>query len=134
MTLAREMAAAVEAGDEEREELEGVALAVGQWLAEEGRPGRWDTLVPAEVLRAMGLPSRRENDGFLHSLPGWWGTPPWQGDIDEAAARRSSCRSRRWPTAPRWRRLPAASRGRCGATRPLSPSRSTPFDTTGYGP
>jgi len=88
MTLAREMAAAVEAGDEEREELEGVALAVGQWLAEEGRPGRWDTLVPAEVLRAMGLPPGDQVNGFLLSLAGLVGHAALQGDLDEGAGRR----------------------------------------------
>jgi hypothetical protein len=88
MSLARDMAAAVGAGEDEREELVGVALAVGQWLAEEGRPGRWDTIVPAEVLRTMGLPSRREDDGFLLSLAGLVGHAALQGDIDEAAARR----------------------------------------------
>jgi hypothetical protein len=88
MTLAQEMAATLEAGEEEREELVAVAMAVGQWLAEEGRPGRWDTLVVAELLRAMALPTRQETDGFLLSLAGLLGHAALQGDLDEAAARR----------------------------------------------
>jgi hypothetical protein len=89
MTLAREMAAAVEAGEEQREELVGVALAVGQWLAEEGRPGRWDTIDAGEVLRVMALPSRHENDGFLLTLAGLVGHAALQGHIPEPAARRT---------------------------------------------
>src|SRR5262245_5549282 len=89
MTLAREMAAAVGAGEEQRDELVGVALAVGQWLAEEGRPGRWDTIDAGEVLRAMALPSRTENNGFLLTLAGLVGHAALQGDIPEPAARRT---------------------------------------------
>jgi hypothetical protein len=88
MTLAQEMAATVEAGEEEREELIGVALAVGQWLAEEGRPGRWDTVIPVEVLRALALPAGKETNGFLLTLAGLVGHAALQGHIDEPAARR----------------------------------------------
>jgi hypothetical protein len=88
MTLAEEMAAAVGAGEEGREELVGVALAVGQWLAEEGRPGRWDTLVPAALLRALGLPPGHDANGFLLSLAGLVGHAAVQGDLEEAAAGR----------------------------------------------
>ncbi|HXU84094.1 MAG TPA: hypothetical protein VN914_22020 [Polyangia bacterium] len=88
MTLAKEMAAAVGAGEEERDELIGVALAVGQWLAEEGRPGRWDTVAPAEVLRAMALPAGNEASGFLLSLAGLLGHAALQGDVEAVAARR----------------------------------------------
>ena len=86
MTLAREMAEAVGAGEEEGEELVGVALAVGQWLAEEGRPGRWDTIAPAEVLRVIALPAGNETSGFLLSLAGLVGHAALQGDVEQAAA------------------------------------------------
>jgi hypothetical protein len=88
MTLANEMAATVEADEQHREELVGVAMVVGQWLAEEGRPGRWDTVAPAELLRVLALPDGREADGFLHTLAGLVAHAALHEQIEADAARR----------------------------------------------
>jgi hypothetical protein len=88
MNLARDLADAVGSRDEEREELVGVAMAVGQWLAEEGRPGRWDTIAPAEVLRVMALPAGNETSGFLLALAGLVGHAALTENLAEGAARR----------------------------------------------
>ena len=88
MNLANEMAATVEADEEHREELVGVAVVVGQWLAEEGRPGRWDTVAPAELLRVLAVPNRTEADAFLHTLAGLVAHAALHEQIEVDAARR----------------------------------------------
>jgi len=42
MTLADELAGAVDADATQRQDLVDAALSVGQWLADQGYPGRWD--------------------------------------------------------------------------------------------
>jgi hypothetical protein len=95
MTLADELADAVAADDEQRRDLVDAALSVGQWLADQGLPGRWDCVRPAEVLRCLDFLPPPERERFLFSLVGLLGhaglcqqIPPAsaQRAIDEAAA------------------------------------------------
>jgi hypothetical protein len=88
INVAHEMAAAVGAGEAERDELVGVALAVGQWLAEAGRPGRWDTVEPAELLEAMAFPAGNQANGFLLTLAGLVGHAALRGDLEVQPTRR----------------------------------------------
>lgn len=86
LTLAHEMADAVDADDQDRAELSSVALAVGQWLADQGRPGRWDTVDPAAVLEAMGLPDEVQRGQFLLGLVGLLGYAGISGHLPPGAA------------------------------------------------
>lgn len=67
-SLATELAGAVGADPENRDELISVALAIGEWLASQGWPGRWDRVVPAKIVRALGPISQEERASFLLNL------------------------------------------------------------------
>jgi hypothetical protein len=88
-TLAKEFADAVKAAPEERQELIDAALCVGQWLADQGLPGRWDRVRPAEVLRALDFLPPHERERFLFSLIGLLGHAAFQGQLQPSAAKRS---------------------------------------------
>jgi hypothetical protein len=89
MTLAKELADAVKAEPEECQELVDAALCVGQWLADQGLPGRWDRVRPAEVLRCLDFLPRHERERFLFSLVGLLGHAAFNGLLQPSAAKRS---------------------------------------------
>jgi hypothetical protein len=89
MCLAEEMAEAVEADAPHREALMMAALGVGEWLAAQGRPGRWDTVDAEGVLRMMALPDENEETGFLLTLAGLLGYAALQGRLPSAPVRRT---------------------------------------------
>jgi hypothetical protein len=66
--LATELARAVGADPQHRNELIGTALTIGEWLADQGLPGRWDRVVPAKIILALGPISEEERASFLLSL------------------------------------------------------------------
>jgi hypothetical protein len=88
MNLALDTAAALGAEGPERDEMVSVAMCVGQWLADEGRPGRWDTVDPRAVLEAMSPPSPAEADGILLAMVGLVG----QAAFLEQIPRSDACR------------------------------------------
>ncbi len=88
MTLANEVAEFMAADEEHRRDLAATALAVGEWLAEVKRPGRWDTLEVAKVLEMMGPGPPTERDRFLLTLVGLLGYAAIDGQLAEAAAAR----------------------------------------------
>jgi hypothetical protein len=89
MSLAKELADAVKAGPEECQELVDAALCVGQWLADQGLPGRWDRLRPGEVLRGLDFLPAHERERFLFSLVGLLGHAAFNGLLQPSAAKRS---------------------------------------------
>ena len=89
MTLAKELADAVKADPEERRELVDAALCVGQWLADQGVPGRWDRVRPAEVLRGLDFLPPHEREKLLFSLVGLLGHAAFHGQLQPSAAKRS---------------------------------------------
>jgi len=89
MTLANDLAAAVKADPEERQELIDAALCVGQWLADQGVPGRWDKIKPADVLRCLDFLPPREREKFLFSLVALVGHAALFGQIAGREARRT---------------------------------------------
>jgi hypothetical protein len=89
MSLASELAAAVKADPREHQELVDAALCVGQWLADQGLPGRWDRVRPAEVLRCLDFLSPPERERFLFSLVGLLGHAALRAQIPVAAAKQS---------------------------------------------
>jgi hypothetical protein len=89
MTLAKELASAVSAQPEEREQLIDSALSVGQWLADQGHPGRWDKVKPAAILRCLDFLPRTEQERFLFSFVGLLGHGALSGQIPHQSARRS---------------------------------------------
>ena len=89
VSLAEELADAVKADLEERQELVDAALCVGQWLADRGLSGRWDRIEPAEVLRALDFLPAPERERFLFSLASLLGHAAFGGKLDLAAAKAS---------------------------------------------
>ncbi|MBN2574716.1 MAG: hypothetical protein JXP73_09115 [Deltaproteobacteria bacterium] len=89
MSLAQELAAAVEADAQEHQDLVDAALAVGQWLADQGLPGRWDRVRPALVLACLDFLSPPERERFLFSLAGLVGHAGLLARIPAAAAQRT---------------------------------------------
>jgi hypothetical protein len=88
MTLAAEAAAALGVDAQEREELIGTALCVGQWLAQEGRPGQWDAVDAGSVLRAMAFSDAHQSSTFLFALATLFGHAGLQERVPAPAARR----------------------------------------------
>lgn len=89
VSLAEELADAVSAGAEERQELLDAALCVGQWLADRGLSGRWDRIEPVEVLRCLDFLPVAERERFLFSLVSLLGHAAFGGKLDPAAAKTS---------------------------------------------
>lgn len=89
MTLAEEFADAVDADAEHRQDLVDAALCVGQWLADQGVPGRWDRVRPAEVVRCLDFLSPPERERFLFSLVGLLGHAGLQERIPALEAKRA---------------------------------------------
>ena len=89
MSLAEELAEAVKADVQERQDLVDAALSVGEWLAEQGVPGRWDRIRPAEVLRCRDFLPPPERERFLFSLVGLVGHAALLARIPTAAAVRT---------------------------------------------
>jgi hypothetical protein len=88
VALAEDMAEAVGADPRERDSLVQTALAAGEWLADQGRPGRWDTLDPGGLLEAMAFPDAQETSRFLLSLGGLVGHAAFAGELEWEPARR----------------------------------------------
>ncbi len=89
MSLAEELAAAVKADAQEHQDLVDAALSVGQWLADQGLPGRWDRIRPAAVLRCLDFLPPNERERFLFSLVGLVGHAALMARIPAAAAVRT---------------------------------------------
>lgn len=88
LSLAHQMAEAVGAVGGDREDLVLAALRVGEWLAQVGRPGRWDTLEVAHVVNTLPLDARVERGRFLLSLAGLIGFAGLEGHVAPVHARR----------------------------------------------
>ena len=88
LTLADETARELDSDQLERNELVGAALAIGQWAADQGHPGRWDRLDPAAVLKAMAFTSEHEASGFLLTMTTLIGYAGLAGHLPAPAARR----------------------------------------------
>jgi hypothetical protein len=89
ISLAEELAAAVQADAQEQQDLVDAALSVGQWLADQGLPGRWDRIRPAAVLRCLDFLPQPERERFLFSLVGLVGHAALLAKIPAAAAVRT---------------------------------------------
>jgi hypothetical protein len=89
MTLADELAGAVDADATQRQDLVDAALSVGQWLADQGYPGRWDKVRPAAILRCLDFLPNRERERFLFSFVGLLGHGALTGQIPHLPAKRS---------------------------------------------
>ena len=89
MTLANELAAAVSANASERQDLVDAALSIGQWLADQGYPGRWDKVRPAPILRCLDFLPDNERERFLFSFVGLLGHGALTGQIPPLPAKRS---------------------------------------------
>jgi hypothetical protein len=86
MTLAQDVAEFMEADEEHRNDLVCTALAAGEWLSEVKRPGRWDTLEVAAVLRLLPPGPPRERDRFLLTLVGLLGFAAFDGRLPSPPA------------------------------------------------
>jgi hypothetical protein len=89
MTLADELAGAVDADTTQRQDLVDAALSVGQWLADQGYPGRWDKVRPAAILRCLDFLPNSERERFLFSFVGLLGHGALTGQIPHLPAKRS---------------------------------------------
>lgn len=89
MTLAQELANALSAPPDERQRLIGAALDIGQWLADQGHPGRWDMVKPAEILRCLDFLPEAEQERFLFSFVGLLGHAALSGQLSHHSAKRS---------------------------------------------
>lgn len=89
MTLARELADAISAPPDKRQQLIGAALDIGQWLADEGYPGQWDMVKPAAILRGLDFLPKVEQDRFLLSFVGLLGHGALNGQISHGSAKRA---------------------------------------------
>ena len=86
-TVAAEAAVTLGSTPEERVQLLDAAFCVGQWLADEGHPGRWDMVKPDSVLAGLVFLPEDEQEQFLLSLIGLLGTAAYNGNIPFRAAR-----------------------------------------------
>ena len=89
MTLADELAGAVAADAIQRQDLVDAALSVGQWLADQGHPGRWDKVKPAAILRCLDFLPNSERERFLFSFVGLLGHGALTGQIPHLPAKQS---------------------------------------------
>ncbi len=88
LSLARDMADAVQAGEEDRDEIISAALMIGQWLADVGRPGRWETIEVASLIDAVNCDSEFERGRFILSLTGLIGFAALTDRLQAKTARR----------------------------------------------
>jgi hypothetical protein len=88
MTLATDAADFMEADEEHHNDLVGTALAVGEWLADVGRPGRWDTLEVAALIDLLP-DSNGARDRFLFTLIGLLGFAALDERLPEPSVERS---------------------------------------------
>jgi hypothetical protein len=88
LSLAHEMAAAVGAKGDDLQDLVFAALTTGEWLAEVGRPGCWETLEVDQVLRLLP-DSHFERGNFLLALTGLLGYAGIEGHLAPAHACKS---------------------------------------------
>jgi hypothetical protein len=86
MALAEGLAASVGAAEEDRQDMIAAALLVGRWLADQGRPGRWDTVDPAAVLAFAGFTNAHDRERFLFALAGLVGHAGCNGQLPPATA------------------------------------------------
>ena len=89
LTLADELAGAVDADATQRQDLVDAALSVGQWLADRGYPGRWDKVKPAAILRCLDFLPNSERERFLFSFVGLLGHGALTGQIPHLPAKQS---------------------------------------------
>ena len=89
MTLADELAGAVSADAAQRRDLVDAALSVGQWLADQGCPGRWDKVRPTAILRCLDFLPNEERERFLFSFVGLLGHGALTGQIPPLPAKQS---------------------------------------------
>ena len=89
MTLADELAGAVGADEAQRQALVDAALSVGQWLADQGYPGRWDKVRPAAILRCLDFLPNDQRERFLFSFIGLLGHGALTGQIPHPPAKQS---------------------------------------------
>ena len=89
MTLADELAGAVDADATQRQDLVDAALSVGQWLADRGYPGRWDKVKPAAILRCLDFLPNDQRERFLFSFIGLLGHGALTGQIPHLPAKQS---------------------------------------------
>jgi hypothetical protein len=89
MTLADELAGAVSADPAQRQDLVDAALSIGQWLADQGWPGRWDKVKPAAILRCLDFLPNNERERFLFSFVGLLGHGAITGQIPPLPAKQS---------------------------------------------
>jgi hypothetical protein len=89
LSLAHEMAAAVGAKGDDLQDLVFAALTTGEWLAEVGRPGCWETLEVDQVLRLLPADNPFERGNFLLALTGLLGYAGIEGHLAPAHACKS---------------------------------------------
>ena len=68
--LAIRMANAMKADQTTRQEIVVCAMCIGQWLSDQGTPGRWDRIEPEALFQAMGPLSPWDQSTFLSNLAG----------------------------------------------------------------
>jgi hypothetical protein len=73
LALAEEFLASGESDAAYRDEILDAALMVGSWLAERGKPGRWDTIEIGALTESIGFSNNHDRDGFLLALSGLLG-------------------------------------------------------------
>ncbi|MDZ4696191.1 MAG: hypothetical protein SGI86_13680 [Deltaproteobacteria bacterium] len=86
LSLAEEFLASGESDAAYREEILDTALMVGSWLAEKGRPGRWDTIEIEALTESIGFSNNHDRDGFLLALSGLIG---YAGIVGQLSAPRT---------------------------------------------
>jgi len=70
-----------------RSEIRDTALIVGNWLAEQGKAGRWDTIEIAVLIESVDFVSSHDRDGFLLALSGLLGYAGLVGHLSAARTR-----------------------------------------------
>jgi hypothetical protein len=89
MTLAHELAGAVSADKQQRQDLVDAALSIGQWLSDQGLPGRWDRVKPSAILRCLDFLPKPELERFLFSFVALLGHGALTGQIPPLPAKQS---------------------------------------------
>ena len=89
MELALSFAESARVEPESRQCLIDTALYVGRWLAERGKPGRWDCVEPEALLASLAAPSPNESERFMFYLVALLGYAAINGRVAPPAAARS---------------------------------------------